>query len=59
MRTEAEMMDLIKGFANGDDNVRVVFLNGSRADPNARKDIFRDYDIACYVRSVEPYSTDR
>ncbi|PKO12962.1 MAG: aminoglycoside adenylyltransferase [Chloroflexi bacterium HGW-Chloroflexi-10] len=55
MRTEQEMFDLILSFANADDNIRVVLLNGSRANPNASKDPFQDFDIACIVRDVTPY----
>ena len=33
----------------------MVILNGSRANHNVQKDIFQDYDIACYVTDVEPY----
>ena len=30
-------------------------MNGSRVNPNAKKDPFQDYDIVYYVRSVEPF----
>jgi aminoglycoside 6-adenylyltransferase len=55
MRTEKEMMDLIMGFVGMDDDIRAVVMNGSRANPLARRDPFQDYDIACYVRDVEPF----
>jgi aminoglycoside 6-adenylyltransferase len=35
--------------------VRAVVMNGSRANPNAPKDIFQDYDIVYFVRDVAPY----
>ncbi len=28
---------------------------GSRANPHIQRDIFQDYDIACYVTHVQPY----
>ena len=31
MRSEKEMYDLILGYANADENIRAVILNGSRA----------------------------
>jgi aminoglycoside 6-adenylyltransferase len=55
MRSEQEMMDLILNFARQDENIRLMVLNGSRANPNAKKDIFQDYDIACFVPDVAPY----
>jgi aminoglycoside 6-adenylyltransferase len=33
-------------------------MNGSRVNPNAKKDPFQDYDIVYYVRSVEPFRHD-
>ena len=39
-RTEAEMLALIVGFADADDRVRAVLMNGSRVNPNVVKDPF-------------------
>lgn len=55
MRTEQEMFDLIMNFARADEDIRLVLLNGSRANPHARRDIFQDYDVACFVPDVAPY----
>lgn len=55
MRSEKEMYDLILTYARNDENIRAVIMNGSRANPNAPKDIFQDYDIACLVHDVTPY----
>jgi aminoglycoside 6-adenylyltransferase len=49
------MLDLILRFARNCDDVRAVVMNGSRVNPNAKKDPFQDYDIIYYVRSVEPF----
>ena len=38
MRSEKEMYDLILGYANADENIRAVILNGSRANPNRKPD---------------------
>ncbi|MDP7144549.1 MAG: aminoglycoside 6-adenylyltransferase [Pseudomonadales bacterium] len=54
-RTEKEMLALIIGFANVDDRVRTVLMNGSRANPNVVKDPFQDYDVANFVTDVEPF----
>lgn len=48
-RTETEMMNLILSTAKEDERVRAVILNGSRANPNLKKDIFQDYDIVYIV----------
>jgi aminoglycoside 6-adenylyltransferase len=55
MRTEQEMLDLILNFAKNDDNIRAIVMNGSRANPNAPKDVFQDYDIACLVNDMTVY----
>jgi aminoglycoside 6-adenylyltransferase len=55
MRSEKEILDLILQFAREHEDVRVVIMNGSRVNSNAKKDPFQDYDINCLVRSVEPF----
>mgnify|MGYP001236559765 CR=1 FL=1 len=59
MRNEQEMMELILGLAREDERVRAVILNGSRANPDAPRDPFQDYDIVYAVREVEPFVRDR
>lgn len=58
MRTEKEMYDLILGVAKRDARVRAVYLNGSRANPNAKKDIFQDYDVVCVVTETMSFLRD-
>jgi aminoglycoside 6-adenylyltransferase len=55
MRSEAEIMDMVIAAAREDDNVLAVLLNGSRANPNAKKDMFQDYDIVFIVRDTSPF----
>ena len=55
MRSEQEMVDLIIETARQDERIRVVLLNGSRANPNAQRDIFQDYDIVYLVTDVAPF----
>lgn len=57
-RTETVMMNLILTAAKGDERVRAVILNGSRANPNVKKDIFQDYDIVYIVREMESFTCD-
>lgn len=59
MRTETEILELALKFARSRDDIRVVVMNGSRVNPNAKKDPFQDYDIACYVLDVAPYRGDQ
>lgn len=35
MRTEREMFALLRGFALSDERIRAMWLNGSRANPDA------------------------
>ena len=54
MRTEQELYQLILDYAWKDDRIRGVILNGSRANPTAPLDRFRDFDIVYLVTDVEP-----
>ena len=55
MRSEREMLDLILNTAENDDRIRAVIMNGSRANPNARRDIFQDYDIVYVVTGAAQF----
>ena len=55
MRTEQQMLDLILETARCDERIRAVIMNGSRANPNAPRDIFQDFDIVYLVTDVAPY----
>jgi aminoglycoside 6-adenylyltransferase len=59
MRDEREMTELILGIARNDERIRAVIMNGSRANPNAPKDIFQDYDIVYVVTDVAPFKHDQ
>jgi aminoglycoside 6-adenylyltransferase len=58
-RTEEEMLELIVGTARDDKRIRAVILNGSRANPNAPRDPFQDFDIVYLVTDVIPFKEDR
>lgn len=58
MRTEQEMYDLILGYAENDDRVRAVLLNGSRANPLAPRDNYQDYDIIYVVKNFDEFRSD-
>jgi aminoglycoside 6-adenylyltransferase len=57
-RSEHEMLKLIIGTANDDANIRAVILEGSRANPNATKDPFQDFDVVYSVTKLEPYKNN-
>jgi len=56
MRTEQQMLDLIIETAQCDERIRAVIMNGSRANPNAPRDPFQDFDIVYIVTDVEPFT---
>lgn len=58
MRTEQELYDLILAFARKDVRIRVVAMNGSRANPNAPRDAFQDYDIVFLVTEMNSFLAD-
>lgn len=58
MRSEQTMLDLIMRVAQNDDRIRAVILNGSRANPNAPRDIFQDFDIVYLVTDMAAFKAD-
>ena len=59
MRTEKEMFDLILGVAEKDERILGVYMNGSRANPKAPKDIFQDFDIVYVVKETKSFIKDK
>jgi aminoglycoside 6-adenylyltransferase len=59
MRTEREVLDLILDVARGDARIRAVIMNGSRANPNVRRDPLQDFDIVYLVTEVAPFRGNR
>src|SRR5262245_40858240 len=58
MRSEQEILELIINTARGDERIRAVVLNGSRANPKARRDIFQDFDVVYLVKDVALFTND-
>ena len=58
MRSEREMFELIINTAEDDERIRAVILNGSRANPNAPKDIFQDFDVIFVVTDLAPFKNN-
>jgi aminoglycoside 6-adenylyltransferase len=55
MRSAQEMLELILDTARNDERIRAVIMNGSRANPNAPRDPFQDFDIVFIVTDVAPF----
>lgn len=55
MRSEQEMLDLIINIAKKDERVRAVYMNGSRTNPNIKKDNYQDYDIVYVVTETKSF----
>lgn len=58
MRSEQEMLELIVSTAKNDERIRAVIMNGSRANPNAPRDIMQDFDIVYIVTDVASFKKD-
>lgn len=58
MRNQQQMMDLIMQYAEQDERVRVVAMNGSRVNSKVPVDIFQDYDIVYLVTDVQSFIQD-
>lgn len=59
MRSEAEMLSLIRKTAEEDERIRAVYMNGSRTNKKIPKDIFQDYDIVYVVRETASFIAEK
>lgn len=55
MRSEKQVYDTILNFANMDERIRVVTLEGSRTNINIPPDDFQDYDITFFVTDMQSF----
>ena len=58
MRDETQMYQLLLQIAEQDDRILAVYMNGSRTNKNAPKDIFQDYDIVYVVLETDSFIKD-
>jgi aminoglycoside 6-adenylyltransferase len=56
MRTPEDMMKLVLDFAKSDKRVRIVGMEGSRANVNIPKDEFQDFDITYFVNDISEFT---
>ena len=59
MSSEKEMFELILNVAEKDSRIRAVYMNGSRTNPNAPKDVYQDYDIVYVVDDFDTFIADK
>lgn len=59
MRNEKEIYELILNVAKDDQRIIAVYMNGSRTNEHADKDIFQDYDIVYVVDETESFIKDK
>ena len=59
MRDETTMYNLFLEIAKGDKRILAMYLNGSRTNVNAPKDIFQDYDLVYVVTETKPFIEDK
>ncbi|WP_410771253.1 aminoglycoside 6-adenylyltransferase [Fontibacillus sp. BL9] len=55
MRSEREMMDMLVGFAAGEDRIRLVTLEGSRTNEHIPRDDYQDFDISYFVTDMDAF----
>jgi aminoglycoside 6-adenylyltransferase len=55
MKIEQEMFELIIKIAKEDERIRAAYMHGSRANPNAEKDKYSDYDIVFIVTEISSF----
>lgn len=58
MRTDQEMMALIRERAQRDPRVLAAYLKGSRTNPKVPRDIYQDFDVMYVVRETESFLAD-
>lgn len=58
MRSEQQIYDIILGYAESEEQVRLVTLEGSRTNRNILPDEFQDYDITFFVTDMDSFMAD-
>jgi aminoglycoside 6-adenylyltransferase len=55
MNKHQKLFQRVLNYAESDENVRVVEMNGSRVNQQIQADEYQDFDIVFYVRSFDQY----
>lgn len=56
MRTEKQIYETVLNYAEADERIRMVTLEGSRANINIKPDIFQDFDITFFVTDMQSFT---
>ncbi|HEY5464177.1 MAG TPA: aminoglycoside 6-adenylyltransferase [Hanamia sp.] len=59
MNTNKSIKNKIINYANNDERVRAVILNGSRANPKVTPDKYQDFDILFVVKNFDSFLNDK
>lgn len=59
MRSEEEVITQILQFANDEQDIRLVAMNGSRVNKNIPADSFSDYDVVFFTDDVIKYTKNK
>lgn len=59
MRSEQQMLTLIRNVAETDPRIRAAYLEGSRATDHETRDRFQDYDVEFVVTDTAPFIADQ
>lgn len=59
MRTEKEMLAMLKAAVYEDERIRAAYLEGSRANPKVPRDLFQDYDVEFIVTDTAPFREEK
>ncbi|KKI90169.1 hypothetical protein WQ54_23105 [Bacillus sp. SA1-12] len=57
VKKEEIMFRELTDWANSKEVIRTIILTSSRANPNAYKDVFTDFDIELFVSDLQPFLT--
>jgi aminoglycoside 6-adenylyltransferase len=55
MKKEEEMFGQLLDWAKNNEEIRTIILTSSRANPNAFKDMFTDYDFELFVKDLRSF----
>ena len=58
MRTPENFMHTVLQFAQQNDHIRIVGMEGSRVNSNIPKDSFQDFDVTFFVDSIPHFTKD-
>ena len=59
MFNPAQIQNQILDLASNDTRIRAVLLNGSRANPNVKPDVYQDFDLVFVVEDLPSFLDDR